>query len=214
MNTVKIFLMAVLLTAFTVTAFGQQRPASIQPGGQYADDMRVENADQPGRGGPMSGKKREAVRKKIEAVRIWRLTETLKLDAGTSARLSALLSAYDLQREDLHHEQMRTMRALQLSVKSPKPDESRIRTDLEKLEKNQHAMQELITSELSGLKSILTIEQQARYFVFQHEFMREMRGMIDGTRACGRGGTGMRSGGGTGTGGGQMRGGPGEPPKN
>src|SRR5450759_5168050 len=99
MNTVKIFLMAVLLTAFTLTAFGQQRPASIQPVGQYDDDMSVENAGQPGRGGPMSGEKREAVRKKIEAVRIWRLTATLKLEAGTSAKRSALLSAFDQQRE-------------------------------------------------------------------------------------------------------------------
>jgi len=212
MNTVKIFLMAALLTAVTLTAYGQQRPASIQPGGQSDDDdMGVENAGRPGRGGPMSGEKREAVRKKIEAVRIWRLAEALKLDPDTSAKLSSLLSSFDRQRRDILSEQLRMMRILRLAVKSQKPDESKIRAELEQLEKNHHAMQELRNNEMRALKDLLTIEQQARYVVFQQEFMREMRGMINDARGNGRGGTG--TGPGAGMGGGRTRGGPGEPPE-
>jgi Spy/CpxP family protein refolding chaperone len=192
MNGVKIVLMAVLLIPVTMSAFGQQRPASSQPGGQYNDTMGVGNHGQPGRGGPLSEEKREEVRKKINAVRIWRLTETLKLDTGTSAKLSSLLSSLDHQRRDILREQTGTINILKLAVKSPKPDESKIKTSLEKLEKNRHAMQELSNSEMSELKKILTIEQQARYVIFQHEFMHEMRGMIRSAYGNpGKGGTGQ-----------------------
>jgi len=181
MNAVKIFLMAVLLVSVTMSAFGQQKPASSPPGGQYHETtMGAGNPGQPGRGEQMSEEKREEVRKKIDAVRIWRLTETLKLDAGTSAKLSSLLSSLDHQRRDIVREKTGTINILKLAVKSPKPDESKIKTSLEKLEKNRHAMQELSNSEMSELKKILTIEQQARYVVFQHEFNHEMRGMIRG----------------------------------
>jgi Spy/CpxP family protein refolding chaperone len=197
MNGVKIVLMAVLLIPVTMSAFGQQRPAPSQPGGQYNDTRGVGNPGQPGGSGPMSEEKREEVRKKIDAVRIWRLTETLKLDAGTSSKLSSLLSSVDRQRRDIVREKTGTITILKLAVKSPKPDESKIKTSLEKLEKNRHAMQELSNSEMSELKKILTVEQQARYVVFQHEFNHEMRGMIRsayGNRSKDGMGGGQRSG--------------------
>jgi Spy/CpxP family protein refolding chaperone len=180
MNAVKIFFMAALLIAVTMSAFGQQRPASAQPGGQYNDTSGVGNPGQPGRGEPMSEEKREEVRKKINAVRIWRLTEALKLDADASVKLSSLLSSFDHQRRDIHRDQTKTMNTLRSAIRSQKPDGSQIKTCLEKLEKDHHALQELTNNEMSGLKNILTIEQQARYVVFQNDFTREMRGMIGG----------------------------------
>ncbi len=210
MNAAKIFLTAALLTAVTMSAFGQQRPASTQLGGQYNDSTGVGNTARPGRSGPMSEERREEVRKKIETIRIWRLTEALKLDANTGAKLSSFLGSSDRQRRDLLRERTGTIRILRGAIRSPKPDESQIKTYLEKLEKNHHAMQELMNNEMSGLKNILTIEQQAQYVVFQHEFMHEMRGMIGGAygnpgkRGMGVGGAGM------GGGRGQMRGGTGQ----
>jgi len=211
MNAVKIFLMAALLISVTMSAFGQQKPASSQPGGKCNDTAGVGNPGQPGRGEPMSEEKREEVRKKIDAVRIWRLTEALKLDASTSAKLSSLLSSVNNQRRDILREQSGTINILKLAVKSPKPDESQIKTSLEKLEKNHRAMQKLTDSEMSGLKNILTIEQQARYVVFQHEFTHEMRGMIRGAYGNpSKGGIGAGNGTGRGGGQGQTRSGTGQ----
>ena len=65
---------------------------------------------------------------------------------------------------------------------------------LEKLEKNRQEMQGLKDQELKGLKDILTIEQQARFLIFQHEFQREMRDMISGARGKGPGGPARRGG--------------------
>jgi Spy/CpxP family protein refolding chaperone len=181
MKAVKIIFMAALLTSVAGSAFSQQRPAAVtQPGSQYSPGAGAGNSEQPGRGEPLTDEKRDEIRKKINTVRIWRLTEALKLDAGTSAKLSSLLSSVDQRRRHILREQTGTIRTLRIVVNGPKPDEANIKTNLEKLEKNHQAMQELIKSEMIGLKNILTIEQQARYIVFQHEFMHEMRGMIGG----------------------------------
>jgi len=201
MNALKIFLMTALLIAVTVSAFGQQKPASTQQGGQYRK-ADIGNPRQPGPGGPMSEEKRDEVRKKIDAVRIWRLTEALKLDTNTSAKLSSLLSSVARQRRDILREQRGMISALKVAINSPKPDDSKIKTSLEKLEKNHHAMQELVNSEMSGLKNILTIEQQAQYVVFQQEFTHEMRGLI-GDAYGNRGKGGAATGDGSSRGGGQ-----------
>lgn len=134
-----------------------------------------------------SEERREEVMKKIEAVRIWRLTEALKLDAPTSAKLSALLGTIDQQKKDIVREQMTAMRELRRMLDSPKPDESKIQTTLDRLETNRLAMQALRNREMSGVKEILTIEQQARFLLFQQAFRREMQGMIANARRGGPG---------------------------
>lgn len=167
--------------AVTPALFAQQGP----PAGQYDDMMGPEN--QPGRGNALSEEKREEIRKKIETVRIWRLTEKLKLDTTTSAKLASLLSSFDQQRQGIVREQVATMRELRVSLQSQKPDEARIKTALDTLQKNQHSMQELRDREYGRLKDILTIEQQARFLLFQQEFRREMQNMISNARNGNRG---------------------------
>lgn len=194
MNNMKMTMILALTIALALTAlpaFAQRRMQGPPP-----DDRQQEEgefAPDPGQGGPPSEERREEIRKKIEAVRIWRLTGELKLDATTSAQLSSLLSSLDQKRRDIHREQRETMRELRFSLRTAKPEESKIKPLLEKLEKNHRAMQELRDRELKGMKEFLTIEQQARFLLFQQEFQREMRGMISGARGggAGRGGRGM-----------------------
>ncbi len=192
----QILILAIALTMTGMPAFAQRQIADERPrdAGEFAPE--------PGQGGPPSEERREEVRKKIEAVRIWRLTEELKLDTNTSAKLSSLLSSLDQQRRDTMREQMEAMRDLRSLLKSAKPDEAKIRPLIEKLEKNHHEMQALRNREFKGLKEILTIEQQARFLLFQQEFQREMRDMIAGARGKGQGRDGM--GGGPGRRGGPM----------
>jgi Spy/CpxP family protein refolding chaperone len=168
----KVFLTAmVLFVAAATTSFAQQGP----PGG-----TRYENPD--ARGDAPAEEKRAEIRKKIEAVRIWRLTDELNLDAPTSAKLASFLNTMDRQRMEIAREQRMTMKELRRLLNSPKPDEPRLKVALNKLEKSHHDVQLLRDKELSGLKDILTIEQQARYLIFQQEFQREIRQMIAGAR--------------------------------
>ncbi len=174
---------AVLMFAATTASFAQQTP----PGSPYDESTAH------GRGGAPSEEKREAIRRKIEAVRIWKLTEALKLDAATSAKLASFLGSMDQQRMGIFRDRMMTMRELRHSLKTSKPDEKSLKASLDKLEKNRRAMQELREKEMSGLKDILTTEQQARYVIFQQEFQREMREMIANARGKGGAGRGNTS---------------------
>jgi Spy/CpxP family protein refolding chaperone len=186
----------ILILTIALTLTGMPAFAQRQMSGPMADEpQREAGAFPPERqGGPPSEERREEVRKKIEAVRIWRLTEELKLDTDSSAKLSSLLSSLNLKRRNTMREQMEAMRDLRSLLRTAKPDEAKIKALLEKLEKNRHEMQGLKDQELKGLKDILTIEQQARFLIFQHEFQREMRDMISGARGKGPGGPGRRGG--------------------
>jgi len=181
MQMIRIFMIAAALTLTGTIAFAQQAPR----GGSYEDEMGLDA--QPGRWNPPSKEKREEVRKKVEAIRIYRLTEALKLDEKTSAQLASLLGTIDLQRRELMNQNMDAMKELRSSLKAPHPNESKLKPLLERLEKNHREMAELKEKELRGLKDILTVEQRARYVVFQREFTREMRGMIAGARGNGQG---------------------------
>jgi Spy/CpxP family protein refolding chaperone len=187
----------ILILTIALTLTGMPAFAQRQLSGLPADEPQREAgafSPEPGQGGPPSEERREEVRKKIEAVRIWRLTEELKLDTNSSAKLSSLLSSLDLKRRNTMREQMETMRDLRSLLRTAKQDEAKIKSLLEKLEKNRHEMQGLKDQELKGLKDILTIEQQARFLIFQQEFQREMRDMISGARGKGPGGPGRRGG--------------------
>jgi len=198
---VLLFMVAAMMFAVTSLSFAQQAP-----GGLYDESM------EPG-GAPPSAAKREEVRKKIEAVRIWKLTEALKLDPDTSAKLSSFINPLDQQRQEIAHEQMMTMRELRTLLQSSKPSEAKLKAAIDRLEKNHLAMQENRNREFSGIKNILNTEQQARFILFQQDFRREMRHMISGAKGGGPGGGGgMGPGHGQGMKGRQMQGGQGQQP--
>jgi len=185
MKPIRIAILVIALLLPGIVARAQQAPQ----GGPPMDDMFSD----PDRG-PASEAKRDEVRKKIEAVRIYQLTEELKLDDTTSAKLSSLLSSVDQKRRDLQKEQMAGMRSLRDALKQAKPDESKIKQVLTKLEQNRRGMLDLRESEMKNLKDILTVEQQARFIVFQHDFQHNMRKMIAGARhgnGPGKSGTGQ-----------------------
>jgi len=188
----QILILTIALTLTGLPAFAQR-----QPSGPMADERSRDAggfSPEPGQGGPPSEERREEVRKKIEAVRIWRLIEELKLDANSSAKLSSLLSSLDQKRRTTMREQMEAMRDLRFLLKTTKPDEAKIKSLLEKLERNNHEIQSLKDQEMRGLKDFLTIEQQARFLLFQQEFQREMQEMISGARNKGQDRDGMGGG--------------------
>lgn len=186
MKTIKILILTISLAMITMPALAQRQVQGPPP-----DEREGEFAPDPGPGNPPTEERREEIRKKIEAIRIWRLTEALKLDADTSVRLSSILSSLDLKRREIQREQMEAMRALRQTLRSSKPDEAKLKSLLDRLESNHRSMQELREREIKNLKEILSPEQQARFLIFQQEFQREMRGIIEGARGGGQG-QGMR----------------------
>jgi Spy/CpxP family protein refolding chaperone len=186
MRSILTTIFAAMLIVAAAPAFAQQGPG---PQGGFVDDEPGLGTP-PGGGGPLSAqseKKREEVRKKVEAVRMWRLTEDLKLDEKSSAKLASFLSVIEEQRRGLVRERLEAMHGIRVLLKSGSPEEGKLKTNLVKLEKVQRGMMELQDKEMNGLKSILSVEQQARYVMFQQDFRREMRGMISGARGGNQG---------------------------
>lgn len=189
MNRFHAAVFAVILTISSVAAAGERiHPPLEGPPEQGMDDMT----------GPvsrLSAEQREEIRKKIEAVRVWRMTEALKLDEKTAAKFIPVISSIEHRRAELMREQMDAMRDLRQGVASQRPDEKRLKAVIDKIELNHREMMKLREKEMEAAKDYLTIEQQARFLVFLHEFQRDMRRMINraqgGRGMEGRRGSGM-----------------------
>jgi len=203
-RSVGIIAVAAVLILSGTAVHAQQAPGPGPLPGQFEDDPGFEGSQ--GREPAPSEAKREAVRKKVEAVRMWRMTEELNLDEKTSTQLASFLSSIEEKRRGLIRAHMNSMKDLRAALDAGKPDEGRLKATIDKIEKNQRSMVDLRQKEIDGIKGMLSTEQQARYLVFQQDFRREIRGMIEGARAN-RPGQGKR-GEGARAGGGQTRGAP------
>lgn len=170
-----IILVLVWTAAFAQTRF-QEPPGNVGQQGEsrFAPDQ--------GPGAPPSPERREQVRKKIEAIRVWRMTEELDLDEKTAAKFLPAISALSHQRNELARENLETMRELRIYLRSGKPDEKEIRNALDRLEKIHRELTNIREKEISAAKAHLTFEQQAKYIIFQQEFQREISDMIAGAR--------------------------------
>lgn len=125
---------------------------------------------------PPSKEQMEKIRKRIETLRMWRLTEALNLDEKSSAQVFPILNRYDKKRYELEESLREGMRDMRESLRDKK--EERLKKILNKLEENHRALQNLKQEEWAELKKMLTVEQQARFIIFLTEFEREVRKLI------------------------------------
>jgi hypothetical protein len=151
-------------------------------------------------GGPPSDEQREEVRKKMEVVKMSRLTEELKLDEKTAAKFIPVITVLDQKRRSLINENRHAMQELRTELNAQQPDEGRMRTAIGRIEKIRREIASLREKELQAARESLSVTQQARYILFNQEFMREMRGMVEGARGSGPGKGGMGPGQGRGQG--------------
>jgi len=156
---------AVCLTALALPAMAQQR----MPGPAPRSDRPTEE-------------QREEVRKKMEAIRIARLTEELNLDEKTAAKFIPAITSLDQKRRILLKENQELLREMRALLNAPPPDEGKLKAAIHRIEKNHHEMLSLRDKEFAAIRDNLTVEQQARYLLFHQEFQREMRGMVEGAR--------------------------------
>ncbi len=127
-----------------------------------------------------SSEKREKIRKRIETLRMWKLTEALDLDEETSARLFPLLSKFDKQRAQLQQSIRKDMRELRRALRSQQ--DADFAGIVGRLETNHREMQRIKDEEFQELKTVLSPKQQAQLILFNMKFRNEMRKMIEESR--------------------------------
>lgn len=164
---------------------------AAQPGGPIPVAFAGEDGHAAGaRGGPGRGpteEQREEIRKKIETVRIYRLSAELGLDPQTAAKLGAFLGSVGRKRRDISREQIESMGQLRAALRERDPDEKKLKDLLDRLAKSQRRMTAIRDGEMQGLEGILSVEQQARYLIFQRDFQQDIRRMIEQSRGEGPG---------------------------
>jgi len=159
--------------------------------GGHAAGAAAQQAPVPQGGGPGGGRpteqQREEVRKKVDAVRLARLTETLQLDERTAAKFIPVITAIEQKRRTLMKENQETMRELKIMLHANPPDEAKLKIAVSAIEKNRREIFSLRDKEFSAAKDSLTATQMARYILFNQEFQQEMRGMVESARGSGPG---------------------------
>jgi Spy/CpxP family protein refolding chaperone len=160
--------------------------AQTQSPGQQAGAPRQPGSG-PGPGGGPGGarpseQQREEVRKKIEAVRLARLTEELQLDEKTAAKFIPVITVIDQKRRAMTKENQETMREIKIMLHSTPPDEAKLKAAISAIEKNRREIVSLRDKEFNTVRDSLTVTQMAHYLLFNQEFQQEMRGMMEGAR--------------------------------
>jgi hypothetical protein len=177
----------VALSACIATVAAAQQPAPPLPGRSPGDARPTEQ-------------QREEVRKKVEAVRLARLTEVLQLDEKTAAKFIPAVTAIDQKRRTLVKENQETLRELKIMLHAAPPDEAKLKVAIAAIDKNRREIFSLRDKEFAVAKDNLTVTQMARYILFNQEYQPEMRGMVVGARQPRRGGLGPGPGKGQGKG--------------
>lgn len=129
---------------------------------------------------PPAKERHERVRKQIETVRIWKLTKELELDERTSAQLFPVLNRHDRKKIELEQGILMSMRELRQSLAGNK---GQLKAILDRIEQQHRDLQKEKEAEWDDLKRILSVEQQAKYLLFQSTFQREMSRMITEIKA-------------------------------
>jgi Spy/CpxP family protein refolding chaperone len=154
------------------------------------DERRMGRDGRPGE--PPSKEQMEKVRKRVEMVRIWKLTEDLDLDEKTADRLFPILRKYDKKKVELKSEMFksrRQMRQLESGRSGEKVDAEKL---LEDMEKNRARMRAIEEDQYKAIKKVLTPEQMVKYIAFEQRFRREMKQMLRESKGQRNQGPGMR----------------------
>ncbi|MEJ2067748.1 MAG: hypothetical protein P8Y09_07340 [Deltaproteobacteria bacterium] len=137
---------------------------------------------------PMDQERTEELRKRIELIWMWKLTEELDLTKEEGAKLFPLLSTYEEKKWALREENRRIVRTLKQMIDDGAPEGDLKRT-IRSLEDNERARNKVEEEGFSEIAKILSVEKQAKYIVFQEYFRHEIHNLIKKARHEERGPT-------------------------
>ena len=115
------------------------------------------------------------VRKKVEALRAWQLTEVLNLDEETSSRLFPAMRQTDQERWKIESRNRELVREMSQSLERSNLDPRKIDGILDELLSNRMELVRVEARHLERVRQILSPEDTARYLLFQIRFQREIK---------------------------------------
>ncbi len=111
-------------------------------------------------------------------MKMWKLTETLKLDREGVARFIAVNNYYEETLRKAHRSYYEDIQKVRSILQDMNPSEHELRDLALRLKNRKKEINDLENKQLDEEMNLLKPEQQARYFLFQIDFHREMEDMI------------------------------------
>jgi Spy/CpxP family protein refolding chaperone len=131
---------------------------------------------------PPPPEKMEQLRRDIENMRVWKMTQYLELSTEQSTKFFPIFNDFQGKREKIEEEQAEMMRRLAELVESEGEQEGEMRGLISGVEKNRRKMVDLVDEFRREAGKVLSLKQQAKLVLFEEHFRREIRGMIDDIR--------------------------------
>jgi uncharacterized membrane protein YgcG len=115
------------------------------------------------------------VRKKVEALRVWQLSEVLNLDEVTSSKLFPAMREADEERWKIESRNREMMKEMTRILRKTDPDSQKLNPIFDELQANRRAMIRAEERHLERVRQVLSPEDTARYLIFQIKFQREIK---------------------------------------
>jgi hypothetical protein len=115
------------------------------------------------------------VRKKVGALRAWKLAEELDLDQETSAKLFPAMKKADDDRWRIESKNRALITEMTRLMKEGRPDPGKLNGILDQLQANQLELSRIEDRHMTRVRRILPPEDFVRYLMFQLQFQREIR---------------------------------------
>jgi hypothetical protein len=140
-------------------------------------------------------KLRNEVMDQMRTMRMWKLTEALKLDQATAAKVFPVLAQFDEKGKAISKERWELALDVRDQVensKRGKPDEARLRKLIDQLQANQARRNALDEERFTALRTALTPLQQAKLLLLlpriEDDFRHRIREAIRAQKAREQGG--------------------------
>jgi Spy/CpxP family protein refolding chaperone len=127
------------------------------------------------------GRRADAM-KRIEMIRIWRLTESLNLTANEGAKIFPILQRFDKQFQEKMQTKEELVDQLVGELGKDAINAAKLTSLSERILKLEDESMEVRKAMYKELREIMTPEQLARYMIFEVSFQREIDEIIQQVR--------------------------------
>lgn len=125
---------------------------------------------------------RERIRERIETLRMWKLLDALDLTSEQSTQFLPVLKEFQDAKRTFAEDKERLFGELETELNSEKPDQQKLEQAMAGLEGARDSFQQSMERFFDQSKEILSVEQQAKLYLFEERFERRLRESIQEMR--------------------------------
>lgn len=122
---------------------------------------------------------REKLKKRIETIKMWKMLDALELTEEQSAKFLPVYNSFESSRDSLETKMRKNMEKLDEAMNEAKFDERKVSAILDSMAENRRKMFDTESAFHENARKILSVEQQARFVIFQRDFIEEIRGLLE-----------------------------------